>query len=386
MNWDRRTLALATVIALSACADEHQPTSPSAVVVSDHGRPSGGASPVVAIVGLGFAVGADVDEQGQAVGWDLPNGIFHARLWAPAVTRGTVGTITDLPELSGGQSYALGLNEAHQIAGGSADATAFRAVVWDGTALHALGEPTGAIGSSADDISDQLADQSRLVAGRVDLATVSRPAVWRISGTAAGFSVLSVALLPGLRPDGAGQAIAASANGVVVGDAETTGSDLPSPVRWNFSGSTWSLTALGLLPNQTFGQVLDVNSSGIAVGHNGSAGAGCSHGAVWPPDGVTPTVLQDLAGGSCSFAWAINDAGEITGSARDARGRNHAVLWRPAGSGGYSILNLGELRGTRSSEGRGLNEPQPDGTGGQILEVVGVSGSSRGTLWKVRLP
>jgi uncharacterized membrane protein len=328
----------------------------------------------------------DIDEQGRVVGFDNLRDGLHAMLWTPATTRGTTGSLTALADLGGTQGYAEALNDVGQIAGGSSDGANFHATVWDGGTPHALTEPAGAATGAADGISDQLLGGNRLVVGRADFPTTTQAAVWRVSGAASSFSVLGVEVLPGLRPDGAGQATAANSSGLIVGDALITGSDFPRPAEWSFSSSKWTIIQLAVLPGQDFGQVLDVNASGAAVGHNGQAGvAGCNHGAVWPPNTLQPRALQDLAGGSCSVAWAINDAGQITGSARDSRGRNQAVLWLPTGAGSYSILNLGNPPGSLSSEGRGLNEPQADGSGGVVLEVVGASGS-RATLWKVRLP
>lgn len=335
---------------------------------------------------LGFGFAQDIDEQGRVIGFDQTSALLQGKLWRPASIRGTVGTISDLGDLGGGEGYALGINEALQIAGGSSDAAGFHATLWEGTTPHLLTEPAGATGGFGNDISDQLADGSRLVAGIADFPAASRPTLWRTSGSGGGLTTLGTEVLPGLVAGGSGQASGVSASGLVVGDAVSTGSDLVQPVKWSLAGSTWVVTALGLLPNQTYGQALDVNAGGTAVGHNGSGGVGCNRGVVWPANSPTPTGLPDLANGPCSMAYAINDAGQITGWAVDAGHRAHAVLWQPAGGGAYSILNLEELRGTRSSEGRGLNEPQPDGSGGQVLEVVGVSGSSRATLWKVRLP
>jgi hypothetical protein len=115
------------------------------------------------------------------------------------------------------------------------------------------------------------------------------------------------------------------------------------------------------------------------------SGTACAHGAVWSANISEPRPLPDLAGGFCSIAWAINAAGQITGSARDSRGRDQAVLWLPTGTGTYTVLALGNTPGASQGEGRGLNSPQADGTGGTVVEVVGHSGGPA-ALWKVKLP
>ncbi len=62
----------------------------------------------------------------------------------------------------------------------------------------------------------------------------------------------------------------------------------------------------------------------------------------------------------------------------------------PQAGRNYSVVGLGRLIGTASSNGRSLNEPAADGSGGLTLEVVGVSsaqsGAQKAALWTVQLP
>ena len=86
-----------------------------------------------------------------------------------------------------------------------------------------------------------------------------------------------------------------------------------------------------------------------------------------------------LSGGTCAEAWAINDVGHITGFSTTGSGAAHAVLWRPV-TGGYSVTDLGELRGT-TLQVIGMNEPLATGS----VEVVGYArvnnGAEHATLW-----
>ncbi|HEV2086020.1 MAG TPA: hypothetical protein VGR09_13165 [Gemmatimonadales bacterium] len=370
---------------LFACQEASPPTAPTSDPVA--GAQAANtllASGSIVIVSLGFTAALDVDEQGRTVGWKSASTGAQAVVWSPGTARAATGTRTVLSGL-GGDTYAWGLNDGADITGGSTVGSALHAVVWSSSALHSIGEPAGAVGGFAEDITNALSDGTRLVAGRSDFPTASRPTVWRVSGTGSSLAVVGMDLLPGFGSNGSGQAIGVNSSGVVVGDAEAAGSD-PQPARWTLSGTSWSITALGLLAGQTYGQVLGVSSTGDAVGFNRLAGGtACMHGAVWPANTVTPKPLHDLAGGLCSTAWSINAAGQITGSARDSRGRNQAVLWLPSGTGTYTVLALGNRRGAFQSEGRGLNSPQADGTGGTALEVVGQSGGAA-VLWKVKLP
>ena len=335
-------------------------------------------------VNLVFSVAVDVDGSGRAVGYKNTNTGARGAFWAPTTPRGTTGSLTILTS-SPGDTYAWGLNEQGEIAGGSTDGTpTLHAKVWNNGILHSLGDPAGTRESFAEDIGDLQPSGERLVIGRSDAGASSGPTVWRVSGTGSSFAVVGVTPLPGLRADGAGQAISLNFSGLIVGDALNDAGDA-KPTKWTPSGTSWSITALGLLPGQTYGQAFGVNASGDAVGFNGPGTPGCTRGVVWPANTLTPQPLQDLAGGFCTMAWSINTAGQITGSARDGHGRNQAVLWLPTGSGGYSLLLLGNPRGASQSEGRALNDPQAGSTGVMELEVVGTSGSAA-TLWKVKLP
>jgi hypothetical protein len=371
---------------LFACQEASPPSAPTsdpeASSRAANSRPGSGN---IVIVNLGFTAALDVDEQGRTVGWNAASAGAQAVVWTPVTARATIGKVTVLSGLAG-DTYAWGLNDGADITGGSSAGTGLHAVVWSSGALHSVGEPAGAVGSFAEDITDALSDGARLVAGRSDFPTASRPTVWRVSGTGSSLAAVGMDMLPGLRADGSGQAIGVNSSGLVVGDALTAGSDLPQPARWTLSGTSWSITALGLLTGQTYGQVLGVSSTGDAVGFNqGPAATACAHGTVWPAATREPRPLQDLAGGFCSTGWAINAAGQITGSARDSQGRDQAVLWLPTGTGTYNILALGNGKGASQSEGRGLNSPQADGTGGRVLEVVGQRGGAA-ALWKVKLP
>jgi hypothetical protein len=88
-----------------------------------------------------------------------------------------------------------------------------------------------------------------------------------------------------------------------------------------------------------------------------------------------------LSGGTCAEAWAINDAGQISGFSNNRRGALRAVLWLPLAAG-YSVTDMGQLRGT-TPQVLGMNEPL-----GTEVEVVGFGHSGNGadhaTLWTVR--
>jgi len=89
-----------------------------------------------------------------------------------------------------------------------------------------------------------------------------------------------------------------------------------------------------------------------------------------PAVGQTYTVI-DLGtfGGAESFAWGINDSGQVAGTARLPNDDNRAFLWTPGAIDGEpfnpQMKDLGTLGGPTSA-GRGINDRFP-------LQVIGTS-------------
>jgi hypothetical protein len=382
----RGRLLVLLSIALGACGEMGPSTEPTASTeLGPNNRPAKPGASNIIIATLDFDIAMDVDEQGRIAGFSQSASGMTSRFWTPATPRGLTGSTATLPGL-GGDALASGLNEGQQIAGWASDGTLGRAVLWDGGILRALGEPAGGSWSTAEDLSDEpVGGGPRWVVGSTTLGSSTQPMVWRVSGTGSTFSVVDLEPLPA--PAG-GYAYAANASGLVVGDACLTSSDQPCPAKWVETTGGWQSTTLALVEGMTYGQALDVNASGTVVGYN-SAGVSCSQRAVvWPAGSTVPIELPGLGCG-ISWAGAVNDAGQITGFASDAHGQFQAALWLPRSGGGYSLLLLGRPKGARDSEGRGLNEPAADGSGGFALEVVGFSSAPsgpHGTIWKVKLP
>ncbi|MCS7069441.1 MAG: hypothetical protein NZN28_12555 [Meiothermus sp.] len=83
--------------------------------------------------------------------------------------------------------------------------------------------------------------------------------------------------------------------------------------------------------------------------------------------------ITDLAtlGGNSSFAWEINESGQIVGQSRNAGGQTRAFLWQD-----NQMTDLGTLGGS-SSEAYGINE------NGQIVgSSRNASGQERAFLWQ----
>ena len=91
-----------------------------------------------------------------------------------------------------------------------------------------------------------------------------------------------------------------------------------------------------------------INNAGQVAGSSGDRFAARAY--LWTPGGA----VQDLGtlGGPSSWAYAINELGQVAGVSLTADGEQHAFLWN-AGAG---MLDLGTLPGAISSIARGIND------------------------------
>jgi probable HAF family extracellular repeat protein len=166
------------------------------------------------------------------------------------------------------------------------------------------------------------------------------------------------------------QAIAINESGQVLVNSQTapqTGQpgDL-GPMHafiWTSGGGMQDLGALGGAGAST--QAFDMNNAGQVVGYSGVPNN--THAFIWTQAGG----MVDLGtlGGPFSYAWDINDLGQVVGSSQTATGQFHAFLWTPADG----MVDLGVLDGFTSSEVTAINE------NGQI---IGRSGP-HSVLWEI---
>ena len=366
---------------LAGCGAETPMTAPS-TGPDLAGGPKAGPSPI-SITELPFLLAFDIDNTGRVIGWEgTGSGPFRSVLWNPVSQQ-----VTDLGDLGGGEALALGMNEALQIAGSSDDAIGWQAAVWDAGTWHSLPDLGGPVGGAAEDISDTpRADGAHWVVGEVSGWSV--PVIWSVSGTGTGFTTSSATALPvpvGRR----GLAFGVNSKGAVAGMSLL--GDVGLPAAWTTAdGTAWQHTALQIPAGESGGEAADVNAAGNIIGRTYGNGRACSYALVWATATSNPTRLPDLAGGTCAWATAINDAGYITGAAQDPRQRFQVVLWIPDGTApsGYVVLALGRLKGTTSAFARSLDEPRT-AQGITTLAVVGSSSQASGqraTLWRVTVP
>jgi probable HAF family extracellular repeat protein len=126
---------------------------------------------------------------------------------------------------------------------------------------------------------------------------------------------------------------------------------------------------LGLLPGGTSSRANAINNQGQIVG-SADTSAGNTHAVLWQHGKVTD--LGTLPGGTTSAASAINDQGQIVGSSDARDGQQHAVLWHDG-----EMVDLGGLPDAAVSIPTAINNQ------GQI---VGYSGRdfdhTRAVLWQ----
>jgi probable HAF family extracellular repeat protein len=119
---------------------------------------------------------------------------------------------------------------------------------------------------------------------------------------------------------------------------------------------TGSVQSLGRLPGGRDSQALAINDRGDIVG-SARTGAGVKHAFIWSNGRMTD--LGTLSGDAESEAFGVNNAGDVVGTSTGA-GRTHAVLWRngvpqdlgtlPGGflSRAMAINDRGDVVGTSS--------------------------------------
>lgn len=131
------------------------------------------------------------------------------------------------------------------------------------------------------------------------------------------------------------------------------------------AAQTITMTDLGSLPG-TESYAYAINDNGQIVGYVGMAN-GATHAVLWDHDGI-----HDLGtlGGMSSIASAINNAGQIVGSSLTTTGISHAFLWEKG-----KMRDL-DTRPDLSSEASGINDR------GQIVGSLTIpDGNGHAALW-----
>ena len=134
---------------------------------------------------------------------------------------------------------------------------------------------------------------------------------------------------------------------------------------------------LGALPGGDYSEAYNVNDKGQVVGSSLTTGPGCDavpgttcqHAFLWEQGTMTP--LRPL-GGPFSFAYGINNRGQVAGLSTTASDEFHAVTWTPEGH----ITDLGMLPGDYFGQANAINDR------GQVVGLSsGETTSTRAFVW-----
>ncbi len=250
-------------------------------------------------------------------------------------------TITDLGTLGEGTSQAFGINKKGQVVGSSTvNSPIYHAFLWDDGSMTDLGT-LGGQQSEAEDVSDtgQVVGWSHINGGN------SRAFLWE-NGTMQNLGTFGGRSSAAYGINNAGQ---------VVGFAEIVdNSDPQDPYYYQHAflwqnGAMQDLGTLGGKLSYAYG----INDAGQVVGqseYRNDAG----HAFLWQNG-----TMQDLGtlGGTSSLAYAINNAGQVVGSSYLPNGDTHAFLWQNGAmqdlgtlggliSNAYDVNDAGQVVGT----------------------------------------
>ena len=247
-------------------------------------------------LGAGGTLARAVNESGVAAGeaYDGLGGV-HAVVW-------TGTAVTDLGVLAGNYSTAFGINDLGEVAGEGQSATPFNhAIKWDGTSWIDLGVLSGGDSSHGRGINNagQVVGDSEIEPGGNAHAVI-----WT------GTTPLDLGTLPG----------DTYSNGVAINQAgHAVGRSLGRPGGGQF-GFFWdgtSLTEIPMLDGGTFVEVGGMNDLDQVVGRADQFGGAYQTAFLWEASTGQMTDLQTLlpsgSGWALHQAFAINNAGQITG-------------------------------------------------------------------------
>ena len=356
-----------------------------------------GSAPLIPAIDLGnlggtqsFATG--INEAGQVIGYSSLVGSYenHAFSWTPAggmVDLGTFGGVNSRPNAINDSGQVVGeadpltgfpgrpfswtatggmvdispfgaadINNSGQIVGGEFLRTAAGGSVdlgtlggTNGTSANAINDSGQVVGSSwTSGNAAQHAFSWTAAGGMVDLGTlggtssvavavndsgqvvgysytIGKPDLHAFAWTAAG-GMVDLGTLGGT----SSIAVAINDSGQVVGYSPLTGNGSMRAFSWTAKSGMVDLGNFG----GTFTTATDVNNSGEVVGYSYTIGNAGQHAFSWTAKGGMVDLGAVGGTNSTSYAYAVNDNGQVVGSTNSITGHDvvrasHAVLWQP---------------------------------------------------------
>jgi probable HAF family extracellular repeat protein len=252
---------------------------------------------------------------------------YHATLWEG-------GTTTDLTP-SSDYAVAYGVNDAGEVVGTIDNWKGFQ---WRNGVLTMLGDLGGGC-SHANDIND-----AGHIVGASCTLQVNQPhaTLWQNG------AIVDLGLVPGMEDSGA---TAINTVGQIVGSSGFMDKDTYEITSKAFLYENGAMTVLPVPSSEAYAS--DINDSGVIVGTMRTAGGFSHWHAYIYADGVATDLNSLIPAGSglhLAYGTAINKAGQIVGTAVDARGQQHAYLLTPIAPG-TPVVSVGDALVTEGQAG-----------------------------------
>lgn len=231
-----------------------------------------------------------INVAGQVAGTTFADGNFQATLWSS-------GTAQVIGGLGGPDSFATAINGSGEIAGmATTPSGQGRAVIYQGDSVNDVSLPGSSWAAAyAVNGSGAIAGYAMDGNGAFQAYTWWPGGAYTVLGTLGGRNSYAFGM---------------NDSGQVVGNS-TTAPGYSRAFVWDSSGLR-DLGTLGGLQSYAYG----INNAGAAVGYSYVSGSDDTHAFVFM-DGVLfdlNLLVEDLAGWELTKAYAINDAGQITGT------------------------------------------------------------------------
>jgi probable HAF family extracellular repeat protein len=269
-----------------------------------------------------------MSDTGHVAGRSLTSAAkYHATLWSG-------GTTTDLTP-SSDYAVAYGVNDTAHVVGSIDN---WKGFVWHNGVLTMLGDLGGGC-SHAQDIND-----TDHIVGSSCTTQVNKPhaTLWHNG------AIIDLGVAPGMEDSGA---TAINSVGQIVGSSGFMDPETYEITSRAFLYESGVFNVLPVPSQEAYAG--DINDSGVIVGTM-RVGGGFSHWHAYVfADGVATNLNSLIPAGSglhLAYGSAINNAGQIVGTAFDAQGRHHAYLLTPVAPG-TPVVSIGDAMVTEGHAG-----------------------------------